>query len=90
MSTVKGTFYVQMKADRLGGRVTGVKAIRLTQSKPGLTDPDSIAVKVNLSIPVEAFALVPEVNVEVPIAHVGVPTAESTEYPVAVGVEDES
>ena len=81
MSKVTGSFYVQLRPTRWGGKIDGLKAATLTQSKPRVAR-DAVALKINVAIPVEIFDRLPEVSIEVPLSHVGLPDVESEPYPM--------
>jgi hypothetical protein len=68
MSTVTGSFYVQLQPERddyyRRDRITGVKAARITQKKPSSLVDDAVVIKVGVTIPTDAFENVPVVNIE--------------------------
>lgn len=75
----KATFYVQIEPEFSDYRkdpdgeptVIGAKAKRITQSKPDITLPNAVVVKLSLDIPASAFKpLRPSVEVVIPDTHV--------------------
>jgi hypothetical protein len=79
---VSGSFYVQLKPTRWSGRIDGLKAATITQSKPTVAR-DAVAIKVNVSVPVAIFDRLPEVTIDVPLSHIGLPDIDSDPYPIA-------
>ena len=88
MSRTIASFYVQVKAERRtwsDSKVIGSKAVKITQGKPAHVEPDAIVVKVNVSLPIEAFEQVPVADIEVPLEHISPAIATSSPIPVASG-----
>ena len=72
MSTLTATAYLQIKRD-WGSRA---KVTRVTQNMPSIIDPDAFVVRLQISVPSEAF--VP------PLAVVGIPPEAIQHPPVEI------
>lgn len=68
----KSTFYVQLRRHEMG-RSNGntwqrVRVVTATQTRPTVTDPDVVVVKLTVNIPAAAFEpLMPSAEIEVPL-----------------------
>lgn len=72
-----GTAYLQVVPDTY----MRCKVVRATQRRPNVSDPESVIVKIKLSIPREAFdPLEPDTEIVVPVSNV--------QHPVIVEAED--
>jgi hypothetical protein len=82
------SFYVQLEPEFAGytgeRRVWGVKAVNITQKRPGRPKPGTVVVKLTVRVPEAAFLpLQPE-------AIVTIPETLTAPYPLEVSAEDPS